>query len=129
VLNNIAAPGWVFKAILLVLALGFPLVLFFAWAFELTPEGLKKEKEVDRSQSITHVTGRKLDFVIIALLALALGYLPGTSPVVKAPRYRPLPLPRSGGGCRGRAHRCRPHCLARFRAHRGAAVCRHVARG
>ncbi|HLF31505.1 MAG TPA: hypothetical protein VI566_10825, partial [Xanthomonadales bacterium] len=74
VLNNIAAPGWVFKAILLVLALGFPLVVFFAWAFELTPEGLKKEKEVDRSQSITHSTGRKLDFVIIGLLVLALGY-------------------------------------------------------
>lgn len=74
VLNNIAAPGWVFKAILLVLALGFPLVLFFAWAFELTPEGLKKEKEVDRTQSITHSTGRKLDYAIIGLMALALGY-------------------------------------------------------
>ncbi len=74
VLNNIAAPGWVFKAILLVLALGFPLVLFFAWVFELTPEGLKKEKEVDRTQSITHSTGRKLDYAIIGLMALALGY-------------------------------------------------------
>ena len=74
VLNNIAAPGWVFKAILLVLALGFPLILFFAWAFELTPEGLKKEKEVDRTQSITHSTGRKLDYAIIGLMALALGY-------------------------------------------------------
>ncbi len=74
VLNNIAAPGWVFKAILLVLILGFPLVVFFAWAFELTPEGLKKEKEVDRTQSITHSTGRKLDYAIIGLMALALGY-------------------------------------------------------
>ena len=48
--------------------------MFFAWAFELTPEGLKREHEVDRSGSITHLTGRKLDFAIIGLLVLALGY-------------------------------------------------------
>jgi hypothetical protein len=74
VLNNIEAATWVFQAILLVLVIGFPLSLFFAWAYELTPEGLKKEKDIDRSQSITHVTGRKLDFVIIGLLAVTLAY-------------------------------------------------------
>jgi len=74
VLGNIEAPGWVFKAIMLVLGLGFPLVLLFAWAFELTPEGLKKEKDVDRSKSITPRTGRKLDYTIISLLALGLVY-------------------------------------------------------
>jgi TolB-like protein len=46
--------------------------MFFAWAFELTPEGLKKEKHVDRSESVTQVTGRKLDFIIIGVLAAAL---------------------------------------------------------
>ncbi len=70
VLDNIVAPDWVFKAIMLVLALGFPLALIFAWAFEMTPEGIKKEKDVDRSQSITPRTGRKLDFVIIGVLAV-----------------------------------------------------------
>jgi len=74
VLNNIEAPDWVFQAILLVVVLGFPIALIFAWAFELTPEGLKKEKDVDRSESITHVTGRKLDFLIISVLVLALVY-------------------------------------------------------
>jgi TolB-like protein len=74
VLNNIEAPEWVFQTILLVVALGFPLGLIFAWAYELTPEGIKKEKDVDRSESITHVTGRKLDFVIIGILVIALGY-------------------------------------------------------
>jgi TolB-like protein len=74
VLNNIVAPDWVFQAILLVVVLGFALALIFAWAYELTPEGLKKEKDVDRSESITHVTGRKLDFAIIGVLVLALGY-------------------------------------------------------
>ncbi len=74
VLGNIGAPAWLFQAILLVLVIGFPVALIFAWAFELTSEGLKKEKNVDRSQSITHDTGRKLDFVIIAMLVVALGY-------------------------------------------------------
>ena len=74
VLNNIEAPDWVFQAILLLVALGFPFALIFAWAFELTPEGLKREHKVDRSESITHITGRKLDFIIIAVLVLALGY-------------------------------------------------------
>ncbi len=74
ILNNIEAPGWVFHTILLVLALGFPLISLFAWAFEMTPDGLKREHEVDRSQSITTNTGRKLDFVVIGVMALALAY-------------------------------------------------------
>jgi len=59
---------------LLFLATGLPFAVFFAWAFELTPEGLKREHEVDRSQSITPQTGKKLDRLIIAVLVLALGY-------------------------------------------------------
>ncbi len=74
VLENIAAPGWVMQAFMLALGLGFPLALFFAWAFELTPEGLKKEKDIDRTASITSQTGRKLDYIIIAVMALALSY-------------------------------------------------------
>jgi len=62
------------KLIFLFLLVGFPLALFFAWAFELTPEGIKKEKHVDRSESVTHVTGRKLDFIIIGVLAVALAF-------------------------------------------------------
>jgi TolB-like protein/Flp pilus assembly protein TadD len=50
------------------------MALFFAWAFELTPEGLKKEKDVDRSQSITNITGRRFDYLIIMALIFALGY-------------------------------------------------------
>ena len=54
---------------------GFPFALFFAWAFELTPDGLKREEEVDRSQSVTHATGRKLDFAIIGMLVVAISFL------------------------------------------------------
>jgi len=67
-------PDWTLSALAFFVILGFPFALFFAWAFEMTPEGIRKEKEVDRNQSITPVTGRKLDFTIIALLLLALGY-------------------------------------------------------
>jgi len=74
VLDNIESPPWVMQVLMLVLLLGLPLALVFAWAFELTPEGLKKEKDVDRSKSITPQTGRKLDYAIIAVLLLALGY-------------------------------------------------------
>lgn len=73
--ENFGAPEWVLKTITVILILGLPLALFFAWAFELTPEGVKREKDVVRDDSITHVTGRKLDFVIIGVLILAVGFL------------------------------------------------------
>jgi len=72
VLNNITAPEWVFKAIMLLLGIGFPVVLVFAWAFEMTPEGIKREKDVDRTASITPQTGKKLDRIIIAGLVLVI---------------------------------------------------------
>ncbi len=56
------------------LAVGLIPTLIIAWAFELTPEGLKKESDVDRSQSYAPQTGKKLDRIIMSVLALALGY-------------------------------------------------------
>ncbi len=56
------------------LIVGFIPAVVTSWVFELTPEGLKRESEVDRSQSITHSTGKKLDRAIIVVLALALIY-------------------------------------------------------
>ena len=67
-------PEWAPSLILYVLILGLPVALFLSWAYELTPQGVKKTEEVDRDESITPSTGRKLDFVIIAGLAVALGY-------------------------------------------------------
>jgi len=72
--ENFGAPEWVLKTFTVVVLLGLPLALFFAWAFELTPEGVKREKDIDRSRSITPLTGRRLDFVIIGALVVALGY-------------------------------------------------------
>ena len=73
-LETIGAPPWVMQTMFVVLGVGFVITLFFAWAFELTPEGVKREAEVDRSQSIVQHTGQKLNYTIIALLVLALGY-------------------------------------------------------
>jgi len=75
VLENIVAPDWVMKVFMLVVALGFPVAVIIAWAFEMTPEGIKRESEVDRSQSVTQSTGRKLDRIIIGFLALAVVFL------------------------------------------------------
>ena len=75
VLENITAPEWVMQVFMLALAIGFPLAVFFAWAFEMTPEGVKRESQVDRSQSITPNTGRKLDRSIIIVLVLAVIFL------------------------------------------------------
>ena len=67
-------PEWAAKLVFLILLVGFIPALIFAWAFEMTPDGIKKEKDVDRSQSITPHTGRKLDFAVIGLLVIGLGY-------------------------------------------------------
>ena len=75
VLENIAAPEWLMQVLMLFMVIGFPIAIIFAWAFEITPEGLKKESEVDRSQSITGTTGKKLDRVIIAVLGVAVVFL------------------------------------------------------
>ena len=64
-------PVWAPKLIFVILAIGLVPALIFAWAFELTPEGIKKESEVDRSGSITPQTGRKLNKVIIGALVVA----------------------------------------------------------
>ena len=63
---------WVGGLVFLLLVIGFFLALILSWAYELTPEGVKLEKHVGRSQSIIHITGRKLDFIIIGVLMIAL---------------------------------------------------------
>ena len=83
-------PAWVFKTIILVIAVGFPFALIFAWAFELTPEGVKKTRDVNVAASVTAATGRKLDFMIIAALVIALGYFVWERQVpTDSPAHRP----------------------------------------
>ncbi len=74
-LDNTGAPPWVLQALFVAVGVGFFITLFFAWAFEMTPEGVKREKDVDRSQSITPQTGKNLNSTILVLMALVIGYL------------------------------------------------------
>ena len=75
VFESFGTPDWVMKTLMFLLAIGFPMAVLFAWAFEMTPEGLKREREVDRSQSITQETGQKLNRTIIVVLLAAVGFL------------------------------------------------------
>lgn len=71
----LGVPDWGLRLVLGLLLLGFPVVAIFAWVFELTPEGIKRESEVDRSQSVTLRTGNKLNVAIVVLLAAAVTLL------------------------------------------------------
>jgi len=66
----IALPEWVTGFVALLLLIGFPVAVIFAWAFELTPEGVKRTESVDESQSIATNTGRRLDGILIAALVV-----------------------------------------------------------
>jgi TolB-like protein/Flp pilus assembly protein TadD len=69
------APAWVMKVFVTAIAFGFPVALVLAWAFEITPEGIKRADDVAPNESITRRTGRKLDFLIIAVLLFVIGAL------------------------------------------------------
>jgi adenylate cyclase len=74
-LESFGAPDWVIKSVLFLLIAGFPLALVLAWAFELTPEGIRRDSS-DKSVNRPPASGgRLLDVVIIVALALAVAYL------------------------------------------------------
>jgi TolB-like protein/Tfp pilus assembly protein PilF len=68
-------PEWTATFVTVLLIIGFPVALIFAWAFEVTPEGIKWDADVDRSESATGRVGRKIDFVVIGLMAVGIVYL------------------------------------------------------
>jgi TolB-like protein len=67
------APSWVMKIFIIVIIFGFPVALIFSWAFEITPEGIKLESEIEPNKSIARRTGRKIVAVTIALAIVAAG--------------------------------------------------------
>jgi len=68
-------PHWIGKTIFLLLALGFPFVLIFSWVYEMTPEGLRRETNIDSGQSIKPEIGHKMNVLIVVMLALAISGL------------------------------------------------------
>lgn len=68
-------PNWSVRLVVIVVVAGFPFAMLFSWFYELTPQGIRRESEVEASQSITRYTGRKLDRLIIAVLTVAVVFL------------------------------------------------------
>src|SRR5437879_10051586 len=89
-------PNWAVRLVVLLLIIGFPVAMILAWAFELTPEGIKRAEDVDVSKSVTRKAGRKLDFSIIAVLLLAIAILvfqrlhPNVSPAVSSSQEKSI---------------------------------------
>ena len=72
-LPTFEVPAWVMKIFDALLILCFPVALVFSWAFEITPEGIKREEDVAPNESITHHTGRKIVGITIVVAILATG--------------------------------------------------------
>ena len=83
-------PAWTNKLLFAALVLGFVPALIFSWVYELTPEGLKREHEIERHASITAETARKLDLIVVGLLVIAIvvvaveRFIPRTAPIPAA---------------------------------------------
>jgi TolB-like protein len=83
-------PEWTVTFVTALVLISFPIILIGAWAFEVTPDGIKRTREVPLEHSVTHITGRKFDFAIIALLVLALVFVVVDNYVL---RDEPAPAP------------------------------------
>jgi hypothetical protein len=87
-------PNWAVRLVVLILIAGFPVALVFSWAFEITPEGIKRESEVGSDKSVTHHTGRKIVALTIVLAVVAAGLMayqlwgPRTSTSARRLRFR-----------------------------------------
>ena len=82
--QNYGSPAWVMGVFITFLICGLPFVLYFTWVFALTTDGLRKESDLQRVESLTRKTGHKLDYITMALLAVVVG-------MVALERYMPLP--------------------------------------
>ena len=93
-LDIISAPNWVMQVFFLAGVAGIPIVLIFAWVFEMTPEGIKRESQIDPTQSVTHSTGQKLDRTIITFLAFAVVLLLAERFITQEETPAPVPTPQ-----------------------------------
>jgi TolB-like protein len=93
VLDVIGASDIVLRTVVALLALGFVPAVIFSWVYEMTPEGIKRETEVDRGESITDHTAKKLDMVTIGLLVVAIAFVAIDRFL---PKQGPAPIPTGG---------------------------------
>ena len=86
----LSLPGWFDTVVILLLAMGFPIALIMAWAYEMTPEGLKSESSFAREQSATPVAGQRLNYIILGLLVLAVAFLIVDEYLLNVPQERAM---------------------------------------
>ena len=103
-------PEWTLKLVVWLGIIGFPLIVAFAWAYELTPEGIQRESELPPSTDTRHASGRRLDYITIGMIAVALLFFVAHSPPCAGPRV-----------CTTGNRRCKVRWGARA-VHRGAPV-------
>src|SRR3954468_14723221 len=97
VLPTFDVPSWVLRGLIVVLALAFIPALIFSWIFELTPQGLKRDEDVRPEESIAPKTGRRMNRLIIGVLAVALAYFI-VDKFLLTPRRAIARLPNERGG-------------------------------
>ena len=109
ILPALHLPDWALTLLVVFVVAGFPLALILAWAFEMTPEGIKRESAVDSDESTTRTKGRKLDFAIIGLLVIAVVYfavdkfvlpddrIPPAGPITQVKTIAVLPFANMSG--------------------------------
>lgn len=92
VIEHIVAPDWVMDVLILLIVLGFVISLVVAWAYEVTPEGIKRDADVARDASITNQTARRLDIITLATVPMK-GYSASPScPSTASRTIRPTPI-------------------------------------
>ena len=74
-LSSFEIPGWCVRLVVILLLLGFPIAIILAWAYELTPDGIKRTEDVAPNPAIERAAGRKLNSLIIGVLLCAIAFL------------------------------------------------------
>jgi TolB-like protein len=82
--QNLHAPAWVIGVLTTFLIAGLPIVLFFTWTFAITTDGIRKESDLQKVDSLVRKEGNRLDYITMALLAVVVG-------IVALERYMPTP--------------------------------------
>ena len=86
--DGVGLSAWVSDYVLLLLAIGFPVALIFAWVYEITPSGLQKAVDVDQTQSIVYKTGQKLNAALAVLAVHGVAAVIGEQ---QFPEFNPTP--------------------------------------
>jgi len=86
ILPTFGAPPWVMQVLVFFLALGLPVAMLLAWAFEMTPDGIKATSSVEKTQSTTSVTGRRLNYIVMSLLALGVVFMVVDNYLLESPQ-------------------------------------------